>query len=178
MVPKAVSHDCVAFSGYPGYLCLCFWETKSQLSLTGAGIAPVYEYSFGFLYMVDYSISSLRTFYICRDHRFVTIPESIKNLITNCVIKRLMFILFSFQSRNFIKLNKSKRKLFRCQISDDICRLLFFFNKLLLEKKFIRKVERLNGKQRRSRWDGSYEPSHLDLRCLQKPIIIACGSES
>ena len=22
-----------------------------------------------------------------------------------------------------------------------------------------------------------YEPSHLDLRCLLKPIIIACGSE-
>ena len=22
-----------------------------------------------------------------------------------------------------------------------------------------------------------YEPSHLDLFCLQKPIIIACGSE-
>ena len=22
-----------------------------------------------------------------------------------------------------------------------------------------------------------YEPSHLDLRCLQKPIIIACGSK-
>ena len=22
-----------------------------------------------------------------------------------------------------------------------------------------------------------YEPSHLDLRCLQKPIIIACGNE-
>ena len=22
-----------------------------------------------------------------------------------------------------------------------------------------------------------YEPSHLDLRCLQMPIIIACGSE-
>ena len=21
------------------------------------------------------------------------------------------------------------------------------------------------------------EPSHLDLRCLQKPMIIACGSE-
>ena len=39
----------------------------------------------------------------------------------------------------------------RCQISDDICRLLFFFNKLSLEKKFIRKVERLNVKQRRSR---------------------------
>ena len=22
-----------------------------------------------------------------------------------------------------------------------------------------------------------YEPSHWDLRCLQKPIIIACGNE-
>ena len=22
-----------------------------------------------------------------------------------------------------------------------------------------------------------YEPSHLDLRCLQKPVITACGSE-
>ena len=22
-----------------------------------------------------------------------------------------------------------------------------------------------------------YEPSHLDLRCLQNPIIIACGCE-
>ena len=22
-----------------------------------------------------------------------------------------------------------------------------------------------------------YEPSHLDICCLQKPIIIACGSE-
>ena len=22
-----------------------------------------------------------------------------------------------------------------------------------------------------------YEPSHLDLSCLQKPIIIACGTE-
>ena len=54
---------------------------------------------------------------------------------------------------------------------------LFFFNKLSLEKKFIFKVERLNVKQRRSRGDGSYELSHLDLCCLQKPIIIACGSE-
>ena len=43
----------------------------------------------------------------------------------------------------------------------------FFFNKLSLDKKFIRKVERLNVKQRRSRWDGSYEPI----------IIIAYGSE-
>ena len=31
-----------------------------------------------------------------------------KYLITNCVINRLMSILFSFQSRHFIKLNKSK----------------------------------------------------------------------
>ena len=37
----------------------------------------------------------------------------------------------------------------------------------------IRKIERLNAKQRRSR----YEPSHLDLCCLQKRVIIACGSE-
>ena len=50
---------------------------------------------------------------------------------------------------------------FRCQISDDICRLLFFFNKLLLEKKFIRKLEILNVTQRRSWWDGSYELSRL-----------------
>ena len=60
--------------------------------------------------MVGYSISSLRTlFYICRDRRCVTIPVNIKqNLVTNCVINRLISILFSFQSRNFIKLNKSK----------------------------------------------------------------------
>ena len=55
------------------------------------------------------SISSLRTFSICRDRRFVTIPANIKkNLITNCVINRLMSILFSLESRNVIKLNKSK----------------------------------------------------------------------
>ena len=58
--------------------------------------------------MVDYLISSLKTFYICRDRQFVTIPANIKNLITDCVINRLMSILFSFQSRNFMKLNKSK----------------------------------------------------------------------
>ena len=63
--------------------------------------------------MVDYSIKSLRTFYICRDRRFVMIPTNIKDLIKktvkNCVLNRLMFILFSFQSRNYIKLNKSKQ---------------------------------------------------------------------
>ena len=56
--------------------------------------------------MGAFSISSLRTFYICRDRRFVTIPANIKDLITNYVIKRS--ILFSFQSRNYTKLNKSK----------------------------------------------------------------------
>ena len=74
----------------------------------------------------------------------MTIPANIKNLKTNCVFSRLMSILFSFQSRNFIKLNKSKHQLFRCQISLDICG--FFFNKLSLEKKILRKVERLNVK--------------------------------
>ena len=64
--------------------------------------------------MVDYSISSLRTFYICRDRRCVTIPANIKNLITKWVINRSMSILFSFQSRNFIKLNKSKIKESHC----------------------------------------------------------------
>ena len=58
--------------------------------------------------MVDYLISSLRTFYICQDRHRVTILANIKNLVTNWVINRLMSILFSFQSRNFIKLNKSK----------------------------------------------------------------------
>ena len=48
------------------------------------------------------------------------------------------------------------------------CRLLFFFNKLSLEMKFIRKVERLNVKHRRL----SYEQSHLDLCCLQKPMAV------
>ena len=51
-------------------------------------------------------------------------------------------------------------------------RPLFYFNKLSFEKTFICKVERLNV--------NSVDPdetSHLDLCCLQKFIIIACGSE-
>ena len=42
-----------------------------------------------------------------------------------------------------------KSKLFRCQISDDICRLffgVFYLNKLSFGKTFICKVERLNVK--------------------------------
>ena len=49
----------------------------------------------------------------------------------------------------------------------------FCFNKLLLGKKFICKVERLNVKQLDPDETAHYEPSHLDLCCLQKPIIIA-----
>ena len=41
--------------------------------------------------------------------------------------------------------------LLKCQISDEICRLLFYFNKLSLGKTFICKVERLNVKKRRFR---------------------------
>ena len=67
------------------------------------------------------SISSLRTFCICRDRRSVTTPADIKKSITSSVINRLMFILFSFQSRNFIKLNKSKHYVtLSVQISDDV----------------------------------------------------------
>ena len=45
-------------------------------------------------------------------------------------------------------------------------------NILSIGKKFILcKVERLNSNRIH------YEPSHLDLRCLQKPIIVVCGSE-
>ena len=57
--------------------------------------------------MVEYLISSQRIYYICRDRRCVTSPANIKNLITNCVINRLMSILFSFLLKNFIKLNKN-----------------------------------------------------------------------
>ena len=51
----------------------------------------------------------------------------------------------------------------------------FFYFKLSFRKTFISKVERLNVKQHRSR--RLNEPSHLDLCCLKKPIIIACVSE-
>ena len=55
--------------------------------------------------MVEYPISSQRIFIfaagVCDE------PGKYRNLITNCVINRLMAILLSFQSRNFIRLNKS-----------------------------------------------------------------------
>ena len=61
---------------------------------------------------------------------------------------------------------------FRRQISDDICCLLFFFNKLSLERSLCVKLEY---------WMSNNvapdETAHIDLCCLQKLIIIACGSE-
>ena len=55
--------------------------------------------------------------------------------------------------------------------------VLFFFNKLSIGKKLICKVERQNVQERRSDETAHYEPSHLDLHCLQKPIVITYGSE-
>ena len=55
----------------------------------------------------------------------------------------------------------------------------FFFNKLSLEKQFIRKVERLNVKQRRSRWDGSSFPQYFQyISNFKNPItytFVKCG---
>ena len=47
----------------------------------------------------------------------------------------------------------------------------FNFNKLSLGNKWKTECQTLQLLMRR------HEPSHLDLCCLQKPIIIACGSE-
>ena len=87
------------------------------------------------------SISSLRTFCICRGRRFVTIPANIKNVTTNCVVNRLMSFLFSFQSRNFIKLNKSKHLLFRCKISDDIVVCFSFLTNYCLKRSLYVKLK-------------------------------------
>ena len=57
--------------------------------------------------MVEYSISSQRIFLYLAASSVCDDPAKYKNLITNYVINRLMSILFSCQSRNFIKLNKS-----------------------------------------------------------------------
>ena len=81
------------------------------MSLTAAGIAPVSYIALDFfLYTTDYSISSLRTFLYLPGSSVCGDPGNYikKNLKTNSVINKLMSILFSFQLRNFIKLNKSK----------------------------------------------------------------------
>ena len=56
------------------------------------------------------SISSLLTFLYLPGSSVCDDPGKYikKTLISNCVINRFMSILFSFQSRNFIKLNKRK----------------------------------------------------------------------
>ena len=55
--------------------------------------------------------------------------------------------------------------------------LFFFLNKLSLGKKFICKLKDRMSNSVDPDETAHYEPSHLDLCCLQKPIIIACGSE-
>ena len=66
--------------------------------------------------------------------------------------------------------------LFRGQISDYICRLLFFFffflNYRLERSLYVKLTVWMSNSL-----DPDYEPSHLDLQCLQKPNIIANGSE-
>ena len=55
--------------------------------------------------------------------------------------------------------------------------ICFFFNKLSIGKKFICKVERLNVKQRRSRWNGSLWTASSRSMLFAKVIIIKCSSE-
>ena len=59
--------------------------------------------------------------------------------------------------------------LFRRQISDYICRLLFFLTNYRLERSlYVKLIVRMSNSL-----DPDYEPSHLDLRCLQKPNILS-----
>ena len=51
----------------------------------------------------------------------------------------------------------------------------FLLNKLSIGKRFTCKVEMSNSVDPDE--TAHYEPSHVDLCCLQKPIITACGSE-
>ena len=72
-------------------------------------------------------------------------------------------------------------ELFWRQISDDICRLFFFFFFFLtnyrLERSFYVKLKDSMSNRVDPDKTAHYEPSHLDLRCLQKPMITAYGSE-
>ena len=52
---------------------------------------------------VDYSIAHKDFLYLPRSS--VCDDPGKQNLITNCVMNRLMSIIFSFQSKNFIKLS-------------------------------------------------------------------------
>ena len=77
--------NCFAF-------CMCYF-----LLLTGS------YYSFGFLHMVDYSISSLKTFYICQDRRFVTIPANIKKSYNKLCYKQIKIYCIFISIKKFHK---------------------------------------------------------------------------
>ena len=88
------------------------------------------------------SISSLRTFCICRIHRFATIPANIKkNLITNCIVNRLMSMLFSFQSRNFIKLNKANINSFGAKFKRTLLSAFLFLTNYRLKRSLYVKLK-------------------------------------
>ena len=96
----------------------------------------------GVLHMGACSISSLRTFYICRVRRFVTIPANIKkNLITNYVINRLMSILFSLQSRNFIKLIKANINSFGAKFQTTLSSAFLFLTSYRLKRSLYVKLK-------------------------------------
>ena len=122
-------------------------HTKFQDSILKGNVSNIYislTYFFSRFHIRNFKILSWRE--MCQ---------------TNSRMDEQPNINMSFQVEGIITFNSFGAK----------CHLPLFFNKLLLEKKFIRKIERLNVKQRRFRWDGSYEPSHLDLRCLQNLLL-------
>ena len=98
--------------------------------------------------------------------------------------KLITFLLFFPENRrqfawNVILFPGKNRK------SISICRLLKFLPRVLLNFKFLLTVSYLTlslpqaiiigfCKQHRTRWDGSYEPSHLDLPCLTFSLSILC----
>ena len=68
---------------------------------------------------------------------------------------------------------KTKRR----QISDENYHLLRVLTNYQLERSLYIKFEDQMSNSGDPDETAHYEPSHLDLRCLQKPIIIAYGSE-
>ena len=70
--------------------------------------------------------------------------------------------------------------LFRCKIPDDICRLFFcffFYINYRLERSLYVKLKYGMSNSVDPNETAHDEPSHLDLCCLQKPIIIACAAK-
>ena len=66
---------------------------------------------------------------------------------------------------------------FRCQISYDILSAFYFLTNYRLERSLYIKLKDWMSNSIDPDETAHYEPSHLDLCCLQKPIIIACGNE-